>query len=43
MGPKSWKPGEAVGAPDHPHQGFETVTYMLDSRSINCLSYKSSY
>ena len=23
-------PGEAVGAPDHPHRGFETVTYMLD-------------
>ena len=23
-------PGEAIGAPDHPHRGFETVTYMLD-------------
>ena len=23
-------PGEARGAPDHPHRGFETVTYMLD-------------
>jgi redox-sensitive bicupin YhaK (pirin superfamily) len=23
------KPGEAKGAPDHPHRGFETVTYML--------------
>src|SRR2546421_9853527 len=22
-------PGEAKGAPDHPHRGFETVTYML--------------
>src|SRR4026209_252282 len=22
--------GEAKGAPDHPHRGFETVTYMLD-------------
>jgi redox-sensitive bicupin YhaK (pirin superfamily) len=21
--------GEAKGAPDHPHRGFETVTYML--------------
>jgi len=30
MGPSDYKPGEAVGAPDHPHRGFETVTYMLD-------------
>ena len=32
MGPKDWKPGEAKGAPDHPHRGFETVTYMLDGK-----------
>ncbi|MFL6318261.1 MAG: pirin family protein [Nitrososphaeraceae archaeon] len=32
MGPKNWKPGEAKGAPDHPHRGFETVTYMLEGR-----------
>jgi redox-sensitive bicupin YhaK (pirin superfamily) len=30
MGPVEYGPGEAVGAPDHPHRGFETVTYMLD-------------
>jgi redox-sensitive bicupin YhaK (pirin superfamily) len=30
MGPADYQPGEAVGAPDHPHRGFETVTYMLD-------------
>jgi len=30
MGPVTYGPGEAVGAPDHPHRGFETVTYMLD-------------
>ena len=30
MGPMDYAPGEAVGAPDHPHRGFETVTYMLD-------------
>ena len=30
MGPKNWKPGEAKGAPAHPHRGFETVTYMLE-------------
>ena len=26
MGPVDYAPGEAVGAPDHPHRGFETVT-----------------
>ena len=30
MGPVDYRPGEGVGAPDHPHRGFETVTYMLD-------------
>ncbi len=30
MGPVSLRPGEAKGAPDHPHRGFETVTYVLD-------------
>ena len=30
MGPVTYRPGEAVGAPDHPHRGFETVTYMLE-------------
>jgi redox-sensitive bicupin YhaK (pirin superfamily) len=29
MGPAEYGPGEALGAPDHPHRGFETVTYML--------------
>jgi quercetin 2,3-dioxygenase len=29
MGPKNMRPGEARGAPDHPHRGFETVTYLL--------------
>ncbi|MGA1649044.1 MAG: pirin family protein, partial [Ilumatobacteraceae bacterium] len=29
MGPVEYGPGEAIGAPDHPHRGFETVTYML--------------
>ena len=32
MGPSDLAPGEAKGAPDHPHRGFETVTYMLDGR-----------
>jgi hypothetical protein len=30
MGPVDYAPGEAIGAPDHPHRGFETVTYVLD-------------
>ena len=30
MGPIDLGPGEAKGAPDHPHRGFETVTYVLD-------------
>jgi len=30
MGPADYAPGEAIGAPDHPHRGFETVTYMLE-------------
>jgi redox-sensitive bicupin YhaK (pirin superfamily) len=32
MGPMDLGPGEAKGAPDHPHRGFETVTYMLEGR-----------
>lgn len=30
MGPVDYPPGKAVGAPDHPHRGFETVTYLLE-------------
>ena len=30
LGAVEYSPGEAKGAPDHPHRGFETVTYMLD-------------
>ncbi|MBM4253058.1 MAG: pirin family protein [Deltaproteobacteria bacterium] len=29
MGPVIYPPGGAKGAPDHPHRGFETVTYLL--------------
>lgn len=30
MGPVEYRPGQAVGAPDHPHRGFETVSYILE-------------
>jgi hypothetical protein len=29
LGPIDYAPGEAIGAPDHPHRGFETVTYLV--------------
>jgi quercetin 2,3-dioxygenase len=30
MGPIEYAPRQALGAPDHPHRGFETVTYLID-------------
>jgi quercetin 2,3-dioxygenase len=30
LGPVDYAPGRAVGAPWHPHRGFETVTYVID-------------
>jgi redox-sensitive bicupin YhaK (pirin superfamily) len=35
MGPVDYGPGEAVGAPSHPHRGFETVTYLLDGCMVH--------
>src|SRR5258708_4538469 len=32
LGPTDLQPGEAKGFSDHPHRGFETVTYMLDGQ-----------
>ena len=34
LGPVVYAPGEAIGAPDHPHRGFETVTYLIDGTVI---------
>jgi quercetin 2,3-dioxygenase len=35
MEPKQLAPGEAKGAPDHPHRGFETVTYLLEGSIVH--------
>ncbi|HEX9891446.1 MAG TPA: pirin family protein [Actinomycetota bacterium] len=35
MGAVEYAPGEAKGAPDHPHRGFETVTYLMDGVLIH--------
>jgi redox-sensitive bicupin YhaK (pirin superfamily) len=32
MGPVDLGPNEAKGAPDHPHRGFETVTYLISGK-----------
>ena len=32
MGPMDVKPGNQKGFPDHPHRGFETVTYLLNGK-----------
>jgi hypothetical protein len=42
MGPVELGAGEAKGAPDHPHRGFETVTYMLDGRMVHRDSHGNS-
>ena len=35
LGPVDYAPGEAIGAPDHPHRGFETVTYILEGEGAH--------
>jgi len=30
LGPVEFGPGEAAGAPWHPHRGFQTISYLLD-------------
>lgn len=35
-------PGEAVGTPDHPHKGFELITYLLEGEVEHIDSAKNS-
>lgn len=42
MGPMELGPGEAQGAPDHPHRGFETVTYLLSGEFVHADSQGNS-
>ncbi|MFM7684469.1 MAG: pirin family protein [Actinomycetota bacterium] len=33
LGPVDFAPGKGIGAPWHPHRGFETVTYLLEGEN----------
>jgi len=35
FGPVDYAPGEAKGAPNHPHRGFETLTYMVEGGGLH--------
>jgi redox-sensitive bicupin YhaK (pirin superfamily) len=35
FGPVTYGPGEAKGAPNHPHRGFETLTWLLEGSGIH--------
>ena len=35
FGPTNYGPGEALGAPEHPHFGIETLTYMLEGYGLH--------
>jgi hypothetical protein len=35
VGPVDYDPGQAIGAPDHPHRGFETVSYILAGEKLH--------
>lgn len=42
LGPVQWGPGQPLGAPDHPHRGFETVTYVLAGENEHRDSFGNS-
>lgn len=35
FGPTDYAPGAAKGAPEHPHYGFETLTYLLEGHGLH--------
>jgi redox-sensitive bicupin YhaK (pirin superfamily) len=35
MGPLEFSPRQTTGFPDHPHRGFETVTYLLEGQMLH--------
>lgn len=35
VGSVVYAPGKAIGAPDHPHRGFETVSYILSGQKLH--------
>ena len=35
VGPVTYALGEAIGAPDHPHRGIETVSYILSGEKLH--------
>src|SRR5579864_2663752 len=39
MGPIEYRPGDSTGFPEHPHRGFETVTYLLEGQ----MEHKDSF
>ena len=39
MGPMDVGSGEAKGAPDHPHRGFEAISYILSGEMVHTHSH----